>query len=103
MNNEVEFSASAHNLLLKIGAEGTTRQAHKNHSANIQASPQAARKKRFTKLDMMMLEPTRMGNNTHTCTKRDADDGEQDSPPSATNKTQGLIGSLAARSRLTYD
>jgi hypothetical protein len=45
MNNEIEFSALAHNLLLKTGAESTARQAHKNHIASTQASPQAAKKK----------------------------------------------------------
>jgi len=103
MNNEIEFSASAHNLLLKTGAESTARQTHKNHIASTQASPQAAKKKRFTKLDITTLEPTRMDNVIRTGAEREADDGGQDSLTSATNKTQGSIGSLAARSRLTYD
>jgi hypothetical protein len=55
MNNEVEFAAPAHNLLRKIEGENTTCQAHKNCTASIFASPQAARKKRFTKLDLMLL------------------------------------------------
>jgi hypothetical protein len=45
MNNEVEFSAPAHNLLMKTEAENLARQENKNRSASIQASPQAARKK----------------------------------------------------------
>ncbi|CAK9865506.1 unnamed protein product [Sphagnum jensenii] len=75
MNNEVEFSASTHNLLLKTGAESTVRQAHKNHTASFQASLQVARKKRFTKLDITTLEPTRMDSATRIRTKREVDDG----------------------------
>ncbi len=52
MNNEVEFAASTHNLLRKTDVESTTRQAHKNCMASILASPQAARKKWFTKVDL---------------------------------------------------
>ncbi|CAK9881608.1 unnamed protein product [Sphagnum jensenii] len=103
MNNEVEFSAPAHNLLLKTRVENTARQAHKNHAASFQASPQAAKKKRFTKLNMTTLEPTRMDNATHTCTEREVDDGGENSPHNATKKTQGSISSLIARSRFTYD
>ncbi len=45
MNNEVEFAVPAHNLLRKTDVENTTRQAHKNLTTSILASPQAARKK----------------------------------------------------------
>jgi hypothetical protein len=55
MNNEVEFAAPAHNLLRKTNAEYTTCQAHKNYTMSILASSQAARKKRFTKLDLALL------------------------------------------------
>ncbi len=64
MNNEVEFSTSAHNLLLKTGVESTAHQTHKNHIASIQASPQTAKKKRFTKLNITTLKPTQMDNVT---------------------------------------
>jgi hypothetical protein len=58
MNNEVEFVISAHNLLKKVDAGDTICQAHKNRATSILASPQAARKKRFTKLDLArMLSP----------------------------------------------
>ncbi len=87
MNNEVEFSAPAHNLLVFTRAESTTHQAHKNHTTNIQASPQAARKNQFTKLDIMTLEPTQMDSVTRTRAEHEADDGGQDSLPSANNKT----------------
>ncbi|CAK9856052.1 unnamed protein product [Sphagnum jensenii] len=42
MNNEIEFAIAAHNLLRKMDAGDTNRQVHKNHAANILASPQAA-------------------------------------------------------------
>lgn len=45
MNNEVKFSAPAHNLLTKTEAENSARQENKNRLASIQASPQAAKKK----------------------------------------------------------
>jgi hypothetical protein len=52
MNNEIEFVAPAHNLLLKKGVEGEEGQVHKNKAANRQTLPQTARKKRFTPLDL---------------------------------------------------
>jgi hypothetical protein len=55
MGNEVEFAASAHNLLMKIGAIQSEYQEIKNRTASTQASPQAARKKRYTKLDFAIL------------------------------------------------
>lgn len=39
MNNEVEFAAPAHNLLMKTEAENSTQQENKYRSASIQASP----------------------------------------------------------------
>jgi hypothetical protein len=50
MNNEIEFIAPAHNLLLKQGVRGEERQVHKAKVASCQALPQATRKKRFTLL-----------------------------------------------------
>ncbi|CAK9868599.1 unnamed protein product [Sphagnum jensenii] len=55
MNNEVEFAAPAHNLLRKSDGETSTCHAHKNRSASMIDSPQAARKKRFTKLELTQL------------------------------------------------
>jgi hypothetical protein len=52
MNNEIKFTALAHNLLLKQGVETEERQVHKNKAANRQTSPQAAWKKRFMPLDL---------------------------------------------------
>ncbi|CAM6055883.1 unnamed protein product [Sphagnum tenellum] len=75
MNNDMEFSTSAHNLLRKTDTGNSTSQAHRNKSASLLASPQAARKKRFTKLDLALM----------------------------TARLLGSIGPPAARNKLTYD
>jgi len=97
MNNEVEFSAPAHNLLKKIEAENTTHQAHKNRSASILASPQATRKKHFTKWDITMLNASQTNIITCSRVEREADDNNQKPPSSGTTKTLGLIGPPTAR------
>jgi hypothetical protein len=51
MNNDAEFATPAHSLLLKSRVVGEDRQAQKSRAASTQASPQAAKKKRFTRLD----------------------------------------------------
>jgi hypothetical protein len=55
MNNEIEFITPAHNLLKKTDTGNRVHQAHRNRSANFFASPQAVRKKHFTKLDFALL------------------------------------------------
>ncbi len=60
MNNDIEFSSPAHNLLLKSGPVSTNHQARKSETASQLASPQAIRKKRFIKLDLSKLEPQRV-------------------------------------------
>jgi hypothetical protein len=60
MNNDIEFTGLAHNLLLKSGPMNTERQARKSEIASQMASPQAIRKKRFTKLDLSKLELQRV-------------------------------------------
>jgi hypothetical protein len=55
MGNELEFSAPAHNLLMKTEAVHLEHQENKNRSTSIQASPQAARKKCYTKLNFATL------------------------------------------------
>jgi hypothetical protein len=60
MNNDIEFSSLAHNLLLKSGLVSTDRQARKSETASQLVFPQAIRKKRFTKLDFSKLEPQRV-------------------------------------------
>jgi hypothetical protein len=60
MNNDIKFSGPAHNLLLKSGPVSIDRQARKSETTSQLASPQAIRKKRFTKLDLSKLEPQRV-------------------------------------------
>ncbi|CAK9200940.1 unnamed protein product [Sphagnum troendelagicum] len=59
MGNELEFSAPAHSLLMKTEAVHLEHQENKNRSASIQASLQAARKKRYTKLNFAILASPR--------------------------------------------
>ncbi len=75
MNNDIEFATLAHNLLRKIDTGNSVRQAHRNKSTSLLASPQAARKKRFTKLDLVLMIA----------------------------RLPGSIGPSAAQNKLTYD
>ncbi len=103
MNNEVEFSISAHNLLKKVDAGDMTRQAHNNRAASILASPQAAMKKRFTKLDLArMLSPQVVNLGLSQAAKEGAG-GDQKPLPREVNSHPGSINQPAARNRLTYD
>jgi hypothetical protein len=52
MNNETKFAAPTHNLLLKKRSEGEDHHFYRNMNSNTQASPQAARKKRFMPLNL---------------------------------------------------
>jgi hypothetical protein len=64
MNNDAGGTVAAHNLLLKRDPSNTEHLVHKQKMASILASPQAARKKRFVKLELGSFEdnlPT--GNN----------------------------------------
>jgi hypothetical protein len=58
MNNEAEFAAEAHDLLLKNGPSYIDHQTYKHKMASILASPQAARKRRYIRLDLGNLSPT---------------------------------------------
>ncbi|CAM6061946.1 unnamed protein product [Sphagnum tenellum] len=60
MNNDIEFSGPAHNLLLKSSPVSIDCQARKSKTTSQLASLQAIRKKRFTKLDLSKLEPQRV-------------------------------------------
>lgn len=103
MNNEIEFSASAHNILLKTKPANTNRQAHKNQTVSIQASPQAARKKQYTKLDLTLIEPLRTDSVNHTHAAREAEVDGQENLNLNSNKTLGLIGPSAAQNCPTHD
>jgi hypothetical protein len=56
MNNDAGGAMAAHNLLLKRDPLSTEHLVHKQKMASILASPQAARKKRFVKLELGSLE-----------------------------------------------
>jgi hypothetical protein len=103
MNNEVEFSTLAHNLLMKTEAENSARQENKNRSTSIQASPQAIKKKRFTKLDITTLIPPRIDSAALTRADRGTNDDDQELPTRDTNSTSGSIGLPVAQNRFTYD
>ncbi|CAK9881389.1 unnamed protein product [Sphagnum jensenii] len=103
MNNEVEFAASVHNLLRKVDVGDTNRQAHKNRVINILASPQVARKKRFTKLDLArMLSPQEVCLGLSQVDKEGEGEG-QEPLPCDQSKFPGSISQPAARNRLTYE
>ncbi|CAM6044951.1 unnamed protein product, partial [Sphagnum compactum] len=91
MNNEVEFLASTHSLLLKTGSESSDRQAHKNRIASIQASPQAARKKRYTKLDLATIDPPRTVSVTRPLNAQEAKVEGQDNPNQDPHKALGSV------------
>ncbi len=103
MNNEVEFTTSAHNLLRKEDAGDTNRQAHKNRAESILASPQATRKKRFTKLDLArMLSPQEASLGLTQVDKEGEGEGRKPLPCDL-NRFPGSISQPAACNRLTYD
>ncbi len=56
MNNDAGGAVVAHNLLLKRDPPSMEHLVHKQKMANILASPQAARKKKFVKLELGSLE-----------------------------------------------
>jgi hypothetical protein len=103
MNNEVEFATPAINLLRKTDVGNTTRQAHKNRTASILASPQATRKKRFTKLDLTLLMTSQNGSMDPTHTDHKAENKDQKPSSNDHIKLPGSISQPAARNRLTYD
>jgi hypothetical protein len=56
MNNDAGGAVVAHNLLLKRDPSNVEHLIHKQKMASILASPQAAKKKRFVKLELGSLE-----------------------------------------------
>jgi hypothetical protein len=56
MNNDAGGAVVAHNLLLERDPSNAEHLVHKQKMASILASPQAARKKRFVKLELGSLE-----------------------------------------------
>ncbi|CAK9263347.1 unnamed protein product [Sphagnum jensenii] len=101
MGNEMEFSAPAHSLLMKTEAVQSKHQETKNRTANFQASPQAARKKRYTKLNFAALALTEA--------KEESDPGrvgEEGDPlenlEAADVRETGLFGPKSTWNRLNY-
>lgn len=103
MNNEIEFAAPAHNLLRKTCGENTTHQAHKNCTASILASLQAARKRRFTKLDLTLLTASQRVSTDTTRAGHKVESEDSKLPPSDHIRLPGSISQPAARNKLTYD
>jgi hypothetical protein len=103
MNNDIEFATSAHNLLRKIDTGNTVRQAHRNSFASLFASPQATRKKRFTKLDLALMIASRQNTNATTPIGKEAENRNSEPSFNDNNRTPGSIGPPAARNKLTYD
>ncbi len=102
LNNEVAFVAPTHNLLMRSGAEDTTRQMLKNRSASIRASPQAASKKKFTKLDMKILMNPEISSLGPAQGEHKEECPESKLTANDTIRPSGLISQPAARNRLTY-
>ncbi len=106
LNNEVPFSLPAHKLLKKASEAAWTRQEPKNSSASFQASPQAARKKRLTRLDMTILKNPELVAQVEAQDALATEQGDinEESIPQRTSADQdtGSIGHAAARTKLSY-
>jgi hypothetical protein len=102
LNNEVSFTVPAHNLLKKTGEVDSTRQELRNTSANIQASPHAARKKRLTRLNMTILMDLEI--DALVLAKGDHNEECEDSalPQTISANLPGSTSHPAARSKLNY-
>jgi hypothetical protein len=102
MNNETEFAAPAHILLMKANLMNSSRLESKNRAASMQASPQAARKKRFMKLDISSTGTARTDGNTPARDETTRQVGDQEALPRDTSRNPGSIGEDAARNDLSY-
>jgi len=102
MNNETEFAAPAHNLLMKANLMNSSRLESKNRAASMQASPQVARKKRFTKLDISSTATTRTDGNAPARDKTSRQEGDQEALPRDISRSLGSIGKDAARNDRSY-
>ncbi|CAK9271837.1 unnamed protein product [Sphagnum jensenii] len=77
-------------------------QENKNRSASIQASPQAARKKRYTKLNFATLASPRANGDEDFSLDREKEDDSQLGPARVDIREPGSFSVKAARSRLNY-
>jgi hypothetical protein len=103
MNNDIKFATPTHNLLRKTEIGNTVRQAHRNSSISLLASPQVARKKGFTKLNLALMITSRQNTNATTPTGKEAENRNLEPSLNDNNRTPGSIGPPAARNELTYD
>ncbi|CAK9198443.1 unnamed protein product [Sphagnum troendelagicum] len=87
-------------LLMKIEAVHSEHEENKNRSPSIQAPPQAARKKRYTKLNFAILASP--GANEDISPGREKDDNSQEGPARDVIRETRSFGSKAARNRLNY-
>jgi hypothetical protein len=101
MGNEMEFSAPAHSLLMKTEAVQSEHKEIKNWSASFQASPQAARKKRYTKLNFAILASFE-ANDEPSSGREDREDDPPGGLETDEGRETGSFGSKAARNRLHY-
>jgi len=102
MNNETEFATPAHSLLMKADQMNSFRLESKNRAASMQASPQVARKKRFTKLDISSTGTPLTDDNASAWDETTRQVGDQEAPPRNTSRNLGSIGEDATRNDLSY-
>jgi hypothetical protein len=102
LNNEVVFAAPAHNLLVRLSVENTTSQVLRNRLASTPASPQAARKKRFTRLDMTILMNPEISSSGPAQGKLLEECREGELVDNDIIKPSGSICQPTARYKLTY-
>ncbi|CAK9205152.1 unnamed protein product [Sphagnum troendelagicum] len=88
---------------MKAETESSTRQESKNRAASIQPSPQVARKKRFTKLNISTLVTARPDDIAPTRDEIIRQDSDQEVPPCDTTRISGSIDHPAAQNRFSYD
>jgi len=102
MNNETEFAAPVHSLLMKADLMNLSRLESKNRAATMQASLQVARKKRFTKLDISSTGTARTNDNAPARDETTRQVGDQEALPRDTSQNPRSIGEDAARNDLSY-
>jgi len=102
MNNEMELSAPVHSLLMKADLMNSSRLESKNRAASMQASPQAARKKRFTKLDISLTATAQTDGNVPARDETSRQEGDQEALPRDISRSPGSIGEDVACNDRSY-
>ncbi len=105
MNNEIDFAAPAHSLLLKQGAGEAECQVHKPKVVSRQTSPQASQKKRFIPLDLGHSQtPNVVIHNTTTITNSQELEWERNEDSSQRSLLpQGSIGIQAVPDQPSHE